>query len=271
MSPEWLRQLERDVVITYPNDKSLIILKNDATTLLGYLKKGNRLNGVVFKFKKIILPVNVSQILYFVDQVLVLGKPCNTIEAIQAVLTDIKINQDLEELENIWEVASSINSIPYSKRSNNFKQLMDTTASLISDLDEYKKLKSEIEYLSTIRIADYGTDAIEQFIKNTDYSDALEQQRLYKEKVNGVYKYLASENNHPIASSIILAMDVFDFSAYSQHISDIVMLTSEKEKYRHYKNIEDSLNKNFPNLVNDILQGSFDVIIHTPANFFHYS
>jgi very-short-patch-repair endonuclease len=258
LSPKWLRQLERDMVITYPTDKSLIILKNDATTLLSYLSKGNQLHGTAFKLKKLFLPVHVSQILYFIDQVLVLGKPCNTIESIQAVLFDIKIKQDLEELKGIWEIASSSTSIPYSKRADNFKQLMDATVALISDLDECQELKSEIEHLSTIRIAEYGSDVIEHLIKDTDYSDALEQLWLYKEKINGIYNYLAAQNNHPIINSIRSAMDAFDFSAYSKHISDIDTLTSAKEKYSRYKNIECSLNRTFPNLVNDILQGSFD-------------
>ena len=256
---DWLRNLQRNVVITYPNDKSLIILKNDATTLLEYLKKGKSLNGITFKLKKVLLPPKVSQALYLIDAVLVLGKPCNTIEALQEVLTDIKIKQDLEELESIWELPSANSSTSYAKRSDNFKKLMDAAVSLKNDLEEYKLLKLEIEQLSDLSIdGNYSSDRVAELITHVNYCESIEKLDKYKQKINSATDYLSVDNIHPLAECIISAIEGFDLPAYEQLLAQLVVLSSEKEQYEFYENIRNSLCFNFPHLVCDIAANSFD-------------
>jgi very-short-patch-repair endonuclease len=256
---DWLRNLQRNVVITYPNDKSLIILKNDATTLLEYLKKGKSLNGITFKLKKVLLPPKVSQALYLIDAVLVLGKPCNTIEALQEVLTDIKIKQDLEELESIWELPSANSSTSYAKRSDNFKQLMDAAVSLKNDLEEYKLLKLEIEQLSDLSIdGNYSSDRVAELITHVNYCESIEKLDKYKQKINSATDYLGVDNIHPLAECIISAIEGFDLPVYEQLLAQIAVLSSEKEQYESYQNIRNNLCLNFPHLVNDIASGFFD-------------
>jgi very-short-patch-repair endonuclease len=259
LHPGTLRQFERNVVIRYPDDKSWIMLKNDAMTLLAYLNKGNRLNGAAFKLKKPFLPVNIKRLLYFVDKVQVCGNPCDSIAGFEAVLTDIKIKQDLEELKNIWEVPPSGKSIPYSEKADYFKKVKDGTESLINALGEANKVKTVIESISTVRIHNDESNTVKQLINEADYCDLQEQTTAYKEKIIEVYNYLSIQNNHRLANSIISAIENFDTQKYAQHLSEIDALNSEKEKYSNYKNLEENLHKHFPELVNEILQDSFDI------------
>ena len=110
---EKLKQFDRSVEINYPTNKSLIQLKSDAQTLLSYLNEGNALSGILFNLKKALLPKNIKEKLYFIEGVKVNGSPCDTAAEFQTVLEDIKIKQDFEELEIIWEIKSPGNFKSY--------------------------------------------------------------------------------------------------------------------------------------------------------------
>ena len=237
----------------------MIQLKNDATTLLAYLNKGNHLKGTTFKIKKPLLPIDIKRILYFVDEVQVSGKPCDTIDGFKAVLTDIKIKQDLEELKNIWKAKPTGNSMPYSEKAGYYRQLRDYAESLINAVKEANKVMAEIRFISTVCIPNYESSRVKQLVNEADYNHLLAQKTAYKEKITEVTHYLSCQNYHPLANSIIASIENIDTRKYTQTLAEIETLNSEKEKYRHYKNLEEILLKNFPILVSEILKNSFDI------------
>ncbi|HCU06978.1 MAG TPA: hypothetical protein DIC42_05315, partial [Holosporales bacterium] len=256
----YLRRFERDVTIKYPEDRSWAELKNDATILLAYLNKGNRLNGLAFKLlKKAVLPIQIRRVLYFIDEVTVLGQPCDSISAFEMVLTDIKIKQDLEELEHIWRIRPTVNSMPHSEKMGYYIQIKELTKSLINTVEEISELKAGIAAISSIEIDHYESDIAKQLLNEADYHYLLVQKTVYDEKITEISHYLSNQDIHPIAESIVAAIEKFDSHQYQQYLSDLSVLDSEKEKYNHFKQLEESLQKHFPQLINDILQDAFEI------------
>ncbi len=259
LQDEKLKQFDRSIEIRYPNDKSLVQLKNDAQTLLAYLKKGNTLSGVLFNVKKALLPKNIKEKLYFVDSVKVNGSPCDTAEEFQTVLEDIKIKQDFKDLETIWgENRPNLNSKSYFDRAKFYKHLKEDTETLLALLEEASKIKSHIEAISSVRIRDYDSARVHGLIDETDYNYSLAQARAFKERIAEANKYLSTPNMHPIAADIIKALVNIDTDKYEQHLSEIGTLNLEKEKYNGYKILRDDLQKHFPILLKEILENAFD-------------
>src|SRR5690606_26512956 len=161
---------DRSVEIKYPNDKSWIQLNGDAKTLLTYLKEGNSLSGMLFAIKKHLLPKNIKEKLYFIDSVKVNGSPCDTQSEFATVLTDIKIKQDFEELERIWEMQPNGNAKSYFDKLVYYKKLKDDTEMFIGIIGDVNKLKSKIESTSSLKIADYNSVSIKELIEETDYN-----------------------------------------------------------------------------------------------------
>ena len=178
---EKLKQLDRSVEINYPTNKSLIQLKSDAQSLLSYMNEGNALSGILFNLKKALLPKNIKEKLYFIEGVKVNGSPCDTAAEFQTVLEDIKIKQDFEELEIIWEIKANGNSKSYFDKSKFYRQLKEETETLISLLQEANKIKEQIEIISSVRIQDYESRKVNELIDETDYNSLLAQAKAFKE------------------------------------------------------------------------------------------
>ncbi|MGZ8190889.1 MAG: AAA domain-containing protein [Methylococcaceae bacterium] len=256
----YLRQFERDVTIKYPESKTWAELKNDATILLAHLNKGNRLNGLAFKLlKKPVLPIHIKRVLYFIDDVKVLGQPCDTISAFETVLTDIKIKQDLEELEYIWNTRPTKNSIPYFEKAGYYQKIKEFVESLINTTGEISETKAAIATISSVSIDHYETNKVKQLLNEADYHHLLIQKTAYNEKIAEIRHYLSSQDIHPIAESIVAAIEGFDTHQYQEYLSALGELDSEKEIYNQYKKLEENLQQYFPILINNILQDTFDV------------
>ncbi|MCF8293544.1 MAG: AAA family ATPase [Chitinophagaceae bacterium] len=264
LNEEQLKQFDRSVEIKYPNDKSWIQLNGDAKTLLTYLKEGNGLSGMLFAIKKPLLPKNIKEKLYFIDSVKVNGSPCDTQSEFATVLTDIKIKQVFEELERIWEMQPNGNAKSYFDKLVYYKKFKDDTEMFIGIIGDVNKLKSQIESISSIKIADYNSLSIKELIEETDYNYLLAQTKAYKEKLTDVKNHLSIQNIHPLANSILKTLANIDTEKYEQELSEIDTLNSEKDKYIEYKNLKESLQRNFPTLVDEILQDTFD-----SSNFRH--
>lgn len=254
-----LKQFQGNVEISYPGDKSWIQLKNDATILLAYLNKGNHLNGTAFKIKRPFLAIDIKRVLYFVDEVQVLGKPCDTVAGFEAVLTDIKIKQDLEELEYIWKTKPTVNSMHYSEKTGYYKQIKELTESLINTIGEISELKTGIAIISSVKTDHCESHIVKQLLIEADYHYLRVQKTAYNEKITEIKHYLSSQDIHPIAEGIIAAIEEFDTHQYQQYLSGLDVLDSEKEKYRHFKKLEENLQKYFPVLINNLLQDAFEV------------
>lgn len=253
-----LKQLDRSVAIKYPNDKSLIELKNDANVLLSYLDDGNSLSGVLFNLKKALLPKNIKEKLYFIEEVQVNGSPCDTSTELQTVLDDIKTKQDFEEFESIWEIKTNANSKSYSDKAKYFKQLKEETELLIGLLNDVDKIKAVIETISSIRIHDYESNGIIYLIDETEYSFLQSQAKIFSEKIEESKKHLLTPEIHSIATTILKTFANIDPDQYEQNLAQIDTLNFEKEQYINYKKLQEDIQKHFPILVNEIFENTFD-------------
>jgi very-short-patch-repair endonuclease len=264
LNEEKLKRFDRSVEIKYPNDKSWIQLNGDAKTLLTYLKEGNSLSGMLFTIKKPLLPKNIKEKLYFIDSVKVNGSPCDTPSEFTTVLTDIKIKQDFEELERIWETQPNGNAKSYFDKLVYYKKIKEDTEIFIGVIGDVSKLKAQIESSSSIQIADYNTHSVKELIDETDYNYLLAQTKAYKEKLTDVKNHLLIQNIHPHANNILETLAKIDTEKYEQELSEIDILNSEKDKYTEYKKLKERLQSNFPKLVDEILEDTFE-----SSNFRH--
>lgn len=264
LNEEHLKQLDRNVEIKYLNDKSWIQLNGDAKILLNYLKEGNSLSGILFAMKKPLLPKNIKEKLYFIDSVKINGSLCDTQPEFVTVLNDIKLKQDFEELEKIWEIQPNGNSKSYFEKFVYYKKIKDDTDELIGIIRDMSKSKAQIESESSIKIADYNNNSLKELIEETDYNYLLSQTKLFKGKLTDVQNYLSIQNIHPLAKSILNSLANIDTEKYEQELSEIDILNTEKRKYSEYKELQESLQKDFPTLVFEILQNTFD-----SSNFTH--
>lgn len=258
LDKEQLKQFERSVEIKYPNDKSWIQLNGDAKTLLTYLKEGNNLSGMLFAVKKPLLPKNIKEKLYFIDSVKVNGSPCDTQSEFATVLTDIKIKQDFEELERIWEMQPKGNTKSYFEKLVYYTKLKDDTEMFMATIGDVYKFKSQIELNSSLKIDDYNSLSIKELIEETDYNYLLTQAKAYKEKLFDVKNHLSIQNIHPLANSILKTLANIDTEKYEQELSEIDTLNAEKDKYIEYRNLKESLQRDLPTLVDEISQDTFD-------------
>ncbi len=258
LADEKLKQFDRGVEIKYPTDKSLIVLKSDAEFLLQALNDGKRLKGPFSIFN----PFSSSDIKgrqYFIKGVQVNNSDCDTIAEFQTVLGDIKIKQDFEELETIWELKANGNSKSYSDRAKFYRQLKTETETLINFVSESTKLKTQIESVSSIKIQDYDSSKVIGLIDDCDYSYLLSQIRVFKAKISEAERHLSNQNIHPVAVTISKTIANIDVENYEQQIIELDRLNGDKEDYFNFKNLKEKLIKHFPTTIKEIWENTFDI------------
>ena len=258
LADEKLKQFDRSVEVKYPTDKSLIQLKSDAEFLLQLLNNGKKLRGFLSVFNNPFASANVKERKYFIEGVRVNGSSCDTTEEFQTVLADIKTKQDFEELETIWEIKADGNSKSYSDRAKFYRQLKTDTESLINLLSESNKLKTQIESTSSIKIQDYDSSKITGLIDDCDYSYLLAQAKTFKAKISDANRHLSIQNIHPVAETISKTIANIDVENYEQQILELDKLNVEKEKYFHFKNLKENLNRHFPTTIKEIWDNVFE-------------
>ena len=258
LQDDTLRHFDRSIEINYPFDRSLIQLKSDAEFLLQLLREGKKIRGLLSVFNNPLAPANLKQRKYFIQGVQVNGSDCDTVEEFETVLADIKIKQDFEELNSIWEIPTIQNLKTYSEKVKSYRQIKENTESLIKLLTESKIIKSQIESISSIKIHEYKSDNVDNLVREVDYNLLLEQANYLKAEIIESKNHLSIKNIHPIASEIIDTLEDQDTEKYEKHLFEIDTLNSKKESFNNYKKLQANLQRYLPNLVNEILQNSFD-------------
>lgn len=258
LAEEKLKELERNIEVTYPPNRTLIQLKNDAQILSRYVKEGNNLSGIFFNIRKMILPRDIKEKLYFIDSVKINGSPCDTLYELEEVLNDIKIKQDLEELKNIYGLQDKTEPKSYYELVKYFKQLKQDFENLLSLLQEYNEIKAKIEKFSSIKIIGYESNTIGKHITELNFNILVKQINSLKEKIENSTSYLSSYQLHPIAQYLKYDIETVDLSSYEKHLIEIVNIAKEKEEYDIYKNLLTRLQNYFPKLTLEILHDSFE-------------
>ena len=250
-----LRYKDRNLEIEYPKNKSLISLKSDAKGLLDYLNAGNALSGVSFRIKKRFLPKDIKEKLYFIENVLVNGSPCDTEEEFENVLEDIRLKQNFNELNDIWQTDKELNK--YEKKFNYFEKLVLQVQSLINNIDISSSKISELKGISNITISDFSSESISSNL--TDVQNTLSLLRLenFEQHRSELSNKLIQPYIHPIGKDISDAFIELDLLKYKLLLDQLNSLHEDFEKYGLFKELEKELNNCFPFLIEAISERKF--------------
>lgn len=250
-----LRFLDRNIEITFPKDKSLINLKNDAKTLLDFLNTGNDLSGLSFKLKKPFLPTEIKEKLYFIESVKVNGSPCDTKEEFDKVINGIKIKQNFEELAEIWDNSCKSNS--YNEMFNFYQQLNNETLSLFETISNTLTIIKLIQSISDISFNGFDINELQQVSHKTKNTLMLNKISDYKKKRNIIQGYLSRNNFHPIAKDIYKSISNLALSDYKILCENLSQLQYDFEEYERFINLRNELSLKFQDLIIKIENNDF--------------
>ncbi|MEP1260604.1 AAA domain-containing protein, partial [Algoriphagus sp.] len=254
-----LRQIDKDIEVSYPQTKSLKQLKNDAQTLLAYLNEGNPLSGFTFSIKKPFLPREIKERLYFIEAVRVNGSPCDTIEEYETVLKDISFRQNFIELSEIWGKEEPKGNLLFKKISF-FKQIHNEVLRLSKLIEEAKAVKLAIESISNLQIKLFDYEDLKTSFLKAEYSKLKESISEFNELINQSTAYLNNyvpKGYHPIKENIIEAYNNLDFHTYEELLNRIEKLAYEKENFLNFRNLRSELYSKIPSTTQLVEDNSF--------------
>lgn len=253
-----LRKIDKDIEISYPQDKSLKQLKNDAQILLAYLDEGKLLTGVTFSIKKSFLAKEIKERLYFIDSVRVNGSPCDTIEEYKTVLQDITFQQDFIELKEIWEEEMPKESSLF-KKFLFFEQIQNEVEQLSKLINEASASKLIIQSISSLKIKLFDKEDLKTATLKAEFSKITESISKHKDLVNQSKAYLNYVNFHPIKEDILAAYHKVDYHFYDGLLSKLNKLISDRESFINFNNLRSELYSNIPSTIQLVENNSFSV------------
>jgi len=256
-----LRKIDKDIEVSYPQDKSLKQLKNDAQILLAYLIEGNPIKGFTFSIKKPFLPREIKERLYFVEAVRVNGSPCDTINEYETVLKDISFQQDFIELSEIWGKEVPAGKFLFKKFSF-FKEMHFEVQRLSELIDEANALKSVIESSSSLKITLFDKEQLNAALLEVEYSKLCKSISDHKDLVNQSTAYLNNyvpKGYHFIKKDILDAYNNLDYHFYGEILTRLEKLTHGKEKFINFKSLRSELSFKLPDTIKSIEENSFSI------------
>jgi superfamily I DNA and/or RNA helicase/very-short-patch-repair endonuclease len=253
-----LRELDRNVEVSYPRGIALLQLKNDAETLLRFAKDGNSLSGILFNVKKMFFPRDIKEKLYFINSVRINGSPCDTLNELERVLNDIKIRQDFKDLKELFN-QENINVIKsHYEKIKVYKDLYNDLESLLNLLWDFNDDKLKIQELSSIVIEGISSQYLKKKIEEVDFNSLVNESNILKGKIQTAIGYLSSSKRHPIAQILINDIRTVNSSSFEHHLSEIEALTNKKEEYLKFKVLQSNLKQCFPLMMTEVIEGTFE-------------
>lgn len=252
-----LKQIDRDLEITYDSNYSLKQLKNDANSLLNYVNEGNKLSGLTFTLKKPFLSTELKEKLYFIQGVRVNGSPCDTKQELMAVIQDIELHQDFEELSHLWDIEVPEGS-SYSNNFSYFDHVNTEVTKLFEILDVSEALRSSIESIASLQIKPFDSKNVNYLIDATEYNNILKTLDNLKEIIGKAEAYLNQNGIHPIAKRILNDIKQTDYLSYELTLDSLESIKNMNADYQEYKCLKDRMYSTLPYLVDDVLSGKFE-------------
>ncbi len=251
-----LKQIDRDIEITYGSNHNWKQLKNDAHLLLNYLNEGNLLSGVSFALKKPFLSKELKERLYFIESIRVNGSPCDTKDEFLAVIQDIELQQDFEEISQLWEI-DNLEGYSYFNKLSYFSNVHAEVTRLIRIIEDSEKLRLDIEEFVNLNIRPFDREGVNDLIEDTEYNRLLKTAEKLQEKIKEAESYLNQESFHPIAQNILRDIQKMDYNSYEHLIKDLASIATNKMAYQKFDDLKNRLATILPNLVDNILSGEF--------------
>jgi superfamily I DNA and/or RNA helicase/very-short-patch-repair endonuclease len=258
MSEDKLKDMERNVEISYPTNRSLIQLKNDAETLFQHIKNGNKLYGFLFNLKKFFWPRDIKEKLYFIEEVRINGSACDTVGEFEKVLDDIKIRQDFDEMEKIWKQEPQYKLKTYYDAFGFYSNLAGDLKSVLSLVLNFNVKKMEIERSSSVKIISFSSESIQRLESEINFNILVYQVDKLKNKMKSVFNYLSAGGFHSIAEALKKDIEEVEIFAYEQDLSKLDELVREKEEYLNFRQLRKKLDSYFPQLLSNIENGRLD-------------
>lgn len=253
-----IRQIDKDIEITYPKGKGVKQLKKDAQTLLAHLKDGNPLSGFSFAIKKSFFSKEIKERLYFIQAVRVNGSPCDTLEEFNLVLRDIAFQQDFNELADIWNRKTpETNSI--TKKHLFYKNIHSEVTKLKSLIADIGFCKNQIEETSNLKVKLYDKSDLELKIRQSQYVQLSNQIRAIQEIIDKSVGYLKQENFHPVRQRVYDAFNKVDVAAYVEAITKIEQLALSKAKYESFIKLKSEVTEQIPYIISSVDNDSFSL------------
>lgn len=252
-----LKHLDRNVEVTYNNKKSFKQLKSDASILLDFLYEGNSLSDVFFNLKKYIFPTEIKEKLYFIKDVRVNGSHCNTSFKLNTAIKDIELQQDFEEISNIWEIESS-NSKNYSDKLIFYKNLNSNITKALEIINNSEVLRLKIIENSNLEIKSFDKFKVQSLIKGVKHKRLINKKNEFDDLSKVAENHLNSENLHPIRTNILNHLNKLDSLKYQEDLNKLQKIKNDANAFKEYKSLESQLKKYIPKLIESIQKGHFD-------------
>lgn len=251
-----LKQIDRDIEIIYNSNNSLKQIKSDAQRLLDYLNQGHSLEGFSLTLKKPFLSKELKESLYFIESIRVNGSPCDKIEEFKSVLDDIELQQDFEEISQLWDL-----EIPKGKSYFNkfffFKNIDSEASKLIKIIDESEQLRTNIKTFANIEVDAFDKKNVNKLINECEYNNLLKTIEEFREIIKKAEAHLSQTKIHPVVDEILRDFKQIDDHSYQQTLENIHSFTQRKTEYEQFKNICTQIQNTFPKLIEDIFSGDF--------------
>jgi very-short-patch-repair endonuclease/DNA polymerase III delta prime subunit len=251
-----LQTIDKDVEVSYPKDKSLKQLKNDAQILFAYLNEGNPLKGLTFSIRKPFLPREIKERIYFIESVRVNGSPCDTIEEYEAVLKDISFQQDFIELSEIWQKEAPKGNLLFKKFSF-FQQIHVEVQRLSRLIDDANALKSIIESISSLQVKLFDKEDVKIAILKAEFSKITEGISEHRDLVNQSKAYLNHGNLHPIKEDILEVYNKFDYNSYDELLNKLNELIYAQKNFKDFNYLRSEVYSELPSTVKSIEENTF--------------
>lgn len=251
-----LEQIDRDLEIKYPQDKSIKQLKYDAQILLKYLKGGKDLSGYLFQLKKAFLTKEIKERLYFTENVLVNGSPCDTIQEFEIVITNLELKQDFEGLAEIW--GHALESNRFINHRNYYTEIRENVTRLLNLLNIASELKSKVSEIPSLNIRRFNAEEIKVLLFEVEYNKLLSEVESIKEEIHKSKVSLSGINVHPVKHKILESLESIDTQLYLESLQELREIKNRFLDFKEFKALESKIKISFPSLHESIIQGGFE-------------
>jgi superfamily I DNA and/or RNA helicase/very-short-patch-repair endonuclease len=253
-----LKEHDRNVLINYPEGKTLYEIKNDAIEILNLLKSGKRITGLFSVFNMPFTSVDIKTKKYFVKSVKVNGSDCDQPEELNKVIYDIELYQDFQELENTWDVKLSTNNKSLRDKAVYFKKLIDDTKLFLDLIDDFYKSIDAISKISSIRFTTINKESISNYLSAVEYNSLIKSLSKFRAIIKECINYLKLDKLHPLCSDVASALNLMDLEKYEYYIKEIDKYEKESNNYYFMVELFKELARKIPGIMTDFATNKFD-------------
>lgn len=247
-----------NIRIRFPENKDLVSLKGHLNILLNYAQKGNAISGWQFSFKKHIADSQVKAVFYLLDLEIINSKRLQTVGEIQDVLEHIQFHQIIGELESHWQLGDNNSDQPLSSRILAIASKVEEAYELKTRLEEFEKLKSEIETACGLTFNSATKEEIRFWSESIRFRISYACCIVNEPKVLKMNAYLDSENFHYIARQLRKASVDGDPVEYEKYFGNIDLISNQQTEYKKFITLKNRISITLPKLFKKLKELDFD-------------